>query len=198
MTPRQSTLLRDEALNLLDGRGMILDLARELSQLMRREGISGAIIGGIAVLLQGYVRTTEDIDVFIDQPLAPLRDLLIEEGFQFDKARRDFVRYGVPMQFVMRDLLARPPRKTVEIEGIITVSLADLIGMKLESGRKNILRAQDLADVVNLIRHHGLESDFAHHLDKSLRPTYRKLIKAIRDAGKGEVNLSGKYRAGNQ
>jgi hypothetical protein len=131
--------LRDEALNLLDYRGAILELARELSHLMRREGIPGVVIGGIAVLLHGYVRTTEDIDVFVDQPLTTLKDLLIAEGFQFDELRREFVRYG--------------------IERIITVSLLDLIEMKLASGSKNILRAQDMADVIGLIRHNRLGWD---------------------------------------
>ena len=152
---------------------------------MRREGIPGVVIGGIAVLLHGYVRTTEDIDVFIDQPLTTLKDLLIAEGFEFDEQRREFVRFGVPVQIVTRDLVTKPPQRTVEIDGIMTVTLPDLIGMKLESGSKNVLRTKDMADVIGLILHHGLGSDFARHLDKSLRPTYRKLIKAMRQAGGG-------------
>jgi hypothetical protein len=177
--------LRDEALSLLQHRGAILDLARELSQLMRGEGIPGVIIGGIAVFLHGYERTTTDIDVFVDPPLTTLKDLLIANGFEFDEQRREFVKYGVPVQFVTRDLVTRPPRRTVEIDGIITVSLGDLIQMKLESGSKNILRAKDMGDVVELILRHDLGSEFARHLDKTLRPTYRKLIKAMREAGKG-------------
>jgi hypothetical protein len=186
LMPRTLTRqLRDQALNLLDHRGTILELARELSQFMRREGIPGVVIGGIAVLLHGYVRTTEDIDVFVDQHSSTLKDLLIAEGFEFDEQRREFVRYGIPVQFVTRDLVVNPPRRTVEIEGIITVSLPDLIGMKLESGSKNVLRTKDMADVIGLILRHGLKSDFARHLDKSLRPTFRKLVKAIRQAGGG-------------
>ena len=61
-----TTQRRDEALKLLDRRGSILDLARELTALMQREGIPGVVIGGIAVLLHGYVRTTKDIDIFLD------------------------------------------------------------------------------------------------------------------------------------
>jgi hypothetical protein len=177
--------LREEALKLLERRGKILELARELSQLMRREAIPGVVIGGIAVLLHGHVRATEDIDVFIDQPPKDLKDLLIAEGFEFDEQRREFVRYGVPVEFVTRDLVAKPPRRTVEIDGVITIGLADLIGMKLESGSTNLLRAGDLADVIALVHHHGLGSDFARHLDKSLRPTFRALIKALRQEGGG-------------
>ena len=48
---------------------------------------------------------------------------------------------------------------------------------------RNMLRAQDLADVIGLIRHNRLTSEFAKHLDKSLRPTFRKLVKAIQQEG---------------
>ncbi|MGB0069318.1 MAG: DUF6036 family nucleotidyltransferase [Isosphaeraceae bacterium] len=64
--------LRNEALALLDKQGSILDVARELSQLMRQSGIPGVVIGGIAVVLHGHVRTTKDIDVFVAQSLPPL------------------------------------------------------------------------------------------------------------------------------
>ena len=80
---------------------------------------------------------------------------------------------------VTREQVARPPRRRVEIDGIITVSLADLIEMKLESGSKNILRAQDMANVIGLIRQNGLGGEF----DKSMRPIYRKLVKAIKQEG---------------
>jgi hypothetical protein len=175
--------LRNEALTLLDRRGAILDLARELTTLMRREGIPGIVIGGIAVVLHGYLRTTKDIDIFLDQPLETFADRLIAAGFQFDEQRSEFVREMVPVHLVTRDQVTRPPRRTVEIDGIITVSLADLIDMKLESGSKNILRAQDMADVIGLIRHNGLGGEFARHLEKSLRPVYRKLVKAIKKEG---------------
>jgi hypothetical protein len=65
----------------------------------------------------------------------------------------------------------------------MTVSLADLIEMKLASVSRNLLRAQDMADVIGLIRHNRLGGDFARYLDKSLRPIYRKLVKAIRQEG---------------
>lgn len=48
------TNLRDEALLLLDKRGEVLDIAREVSRLMRAAGIPGIVIGGIAVVLHGH------------------------------------------------------------------------------------------------------------------------------------------------
>ncbi len=175
--------LRDEALSLLDHRGSILDVARKLTVLMRRNGIPGVVIGGVAVVLHGYVRTTIDIDIILDQPLETIAGLLIADGFHHDAARREFVHEGVPVHLVTREHVTTPPRNTIEIDGIATVSLADLINMKLNSGINNILRAQDLADVNGLIRHNHLTGEFAEHLEKSLRAAYRKLVNAIQREG---------------
>jgi hypothetical protein len=176
-----SRSLRDEALSLLDRRGAILELARELSLLMRREKIPGVVIGGIAVVLHGHVRSTKDIDIFVDQPLEAIAPVLCGHGFEYHEARRVFVRDGVPVHLVKPEHVPRAPKTSIEIEGITTVSLADLIEMKLESGSKNVLRAQDLADVIGLIRHNGLTGEFARYLHKSLRSEYRELAKAIRE-----------------
>jgi hypothetical protein len=47
------------------------------------------------------------------------------------------------------------------------------------------LRAQDLADVIGLLRHHRLTSGFAQHLDKALRPAFRKLVRMIQQERSG-------------
>ena len=169
----------------MDNRSSLLDIARELSRLMREGGIAGAVIGGIAVVLHGHVRTTKDIDIFVEGALQPLGDLLIARGFSLDSLKKEFVREGVPVHLVTMDQLKQPPRKTVEIEGITTISLEDLIEIKLRSGSANVLRAQDLADAIGLIRHHRLTGEFARHLDKSLRPTYRRLIKEMKRENQG-------------
>jgi hypothetical protein len=185
MTMANSAVLRNEALGLLDKRSAILDLARELSQLMLSAGVPGVVIGGIAVVLHGHVRTTKDIDVFIAGSTESLAQLLMANGFGFDSARREFLREGIPVHLVTLEQLEQEPRKTVEIEGITTVSLEDLIAIKLRSGSSNVLRAQDLADAIGLIRHHRLTGEFARHLDKSLRPTYRRLIKELKREAQG-------------
>jgi hypothetical protein len=179
-----SNVLRDEALNLLDHRGRLLELARELSALMRQEGVAGVVIGGIAVVLHGHVRTTKGIDIYLEQPLKTMADLLLAAGFQHDKRHREFVRDGVPVHLVTREQLGKPPTETVEIDGIKTISLGDLIEMKLMSGTTNTLRAQYLADVIGLIRANRLTGEFAVRLDKSVRPSFRTLVRAIDQEGR--------------
>src|SRR5262245_61074696 len=171
------TYLRDEALLLLDKRGKVLDVAREVSRLMRMADIRGAVIGGIAVVLQGHVRTTKDVDIFVPPPLEPLADLLIAHGFLFDRKERAFIKHGVPVHLVLPEQVGSSLKETIEIDGVTTASLADLVEMKLRTGSTNLLRAQDLADVIGLIRHHQLTSAFARHLDKALRPAFRKLAR---------------------
>ncbi len=68
--------IRDEALLLLEGRGAILEVAREVARLMRDAGVEGAVIGGVAVVLHGYVRTTVDVDVLVPKEAKPLADSL--------------------------------------------------------------------------------------------------------------------------
>jgi hypothetical protein len=177
--------LRHEALLMLDRRGALLDIAREVSHFMRTAGISGVVIGGVAVVLHGYVRTTKEIDIFLLPPLEPLADLLTANGYTFDPDRRESVKQGVPVQPVLPEQVGELSTAAVDSEGVTTVTLTDLINMKLRSGSTNPLRAQDLADVIGLIRQHQLPGGFARHLNKSLRPAFRKLVRLIQQERSG-------------
>lgn len=167
-----------EALLMLDGKGAILDVARRVTEILTTHGIDGAIVGGVAVVLHGHIRTTVDVDVYAPDPRS-LGDALRADGFSFDAKRKEFSLGQIPVHLVTADLLSAPPRNLTEIDEIRTLSLPDLIDMKLHSGLNNLLRAQDLADVIGLIRHHKLTSNFARQLDKPLRRDFRKLAAAV-------------------
>jgi hypothetical protein len=139
----------------------------------------------VAVVLHGHWRSTKDVDLLAVSPLESVAEVLRAHGFRHDPARREFVRYreGIPVHLVAPEQAGTPARGTVEIEGVVTVALPDLIEMKLRSGTANLLRAQDLADVIGLIRRHRLSGEFARHLDRTLRPTFRKLARAIEREG---------------
>lgn len=163
---------------MLEGESKLLEIAREVSRELRAAGIGGAIIGGVAVVLHGHVRTTVDVDVFTPD-LERVADLLRQRGFAFDAAARQFVKDEIPVHLVTTDQLGRAPVNLTDLQEIRTVSLADLINMKLRSGTKDPLRAQDLADVIGLIRAHRLGGDFAPQIDKDVRPEFRRLAAAI-------------------
>lgn len=164
---------------MLDKRGALLDIAREISDLMQAANIPGVVVGGVAVVLHGHVPTTNDVVIFLQPPLEPLAELLTANGFIFNSGKKEFVKHGIPIHLLLPDQVGAMQNEAVEIDGITTVTLVDLINMKLRSGSQNLLRAQDLADVIGSIRHHQLTSGFARHLDKALRPAFRKIVRMI-------------------
>ena len=84
------------------------------------------------------------------------------------------------MHLVPEEMVTPSPTEFVEIEQITTLRLADLISVKLHSGTKHIARAQDLADVIGLIKQHKLRNQFASLIDRPMRSEFRKLVKAVR------------------
>ena len=110
-----------------------------------------------------------------------LRPLAAHRRSQHDPIRREFVRRSIPIHFVTARQVPDSPKRIVEIEGVRTVSLEDLIAMKLRSGTANLLRAIDLADVIGLIRANQLKTSFASRLPKDLRDGFRRIVKAIAD-----------------
>jgi hypothetical protein len=170
--------LREEALLLLEGRGGVLEAARKLSRLMREGQVDAAVIGGVAVVLHGHVRTTRDVDLLLRQPLDSIRALLESGGAVYRSEQRECILDGVPVHLVDEALAQPPPQEKIEIEAVTTVSLPDLINLKLRSGLADLARAQDLADVIGLIRHHRLRGTFAARIDRSLRADFRRLSKA--------------------
>src|ERR1051326_3035767 len=126
--------LRHEAMLMLEKKGSVLDVARDVSRLLRETGVNGAVIGGIAVVLHGYVRTTRDVDILLAKPLEGFAHALEDAGATFDRAENQHVLSGIPVHLVPHDIAGGPRDDTIEIDGILTVSLPDLINMKLRSG----------------------------------------------------------------
>jgi hypothetical protein len=121
-----------------------------------------------------------DIDVLaLDDP-AHLAQSLQDEGYVFDRKHKEFVQKTVPVHIVTVAQVGMAPTRFVDIDGIRTITLADLINIKLRSGLSNVLRAQDLADVIALIRTRRLRSAFAAKIDKSLRVDFRELVRAVK------------------
>ena len=163
-------------------------------QLMAAARIPHAIMGGVAVCLHGYQRNTVDLDLLIrDHDFDQLRVTLEKEGCVWDAAKAEFrTASGIAILLLMvgdragRDSEARLPdpndkRACTEIEGLPVLSLAKLIESKIACGLGNLRRThKDYADVVELIDLHHLKSDFGRFLHKSLRPTFRQLVRTSR------------------
>lgn len=164
---------------MLEGRGAVLETARDVTRVLREAGIDGAIIGGVAVVLHGHVRTTVDVDVFVAEPTGSLAHALANAGYTFDAHTREFKKAAVPVPIVTLQQTKTAPKEYAEIDGVRTVALPDLISMKLASGLSDPLRAQDLADVIGLIRSCRLDGSFAAKLTRGLRADFRKLARGV-------------------
>jgi hypothetical protein len=178
------------------GTGPLWDAARRCHEALHRYGLAHAIVGGVAVALHGYRRTTADVDILIrSEDQSAIRQSLEAVGFLwYDTAREFRDAAGVPIQCLIalepasRDsslgvLLPDPSVVEVvtEIEGLSVISLAKLIEIKLACGLGDIRRSyRDWADVVELIVVRNLDHRFAGLLHKSVRKEYRAMVKRAR------------------
>ncbi|MBI2825691.1 MAG: hypothetical protein HYX69_13485 [Planctomycetia bacterium] len=153
-------------------------------------GIPYAVAGGVAVCLHGYQRNTIDLDLVVQPGQSDtVRAALEAAGLSWNERKHEFrTSSGISVQFLVageragRNSEVRLPdpadhKSVVELEGLVVLSLAALIESKIACGQSNLRRThKDFADVVELVAKHHLGRDFARHLHKSLRPTYRQLV----------------------
>jgi hypothetical protein len=174
----------------------VWSVARRCNEALAAAELPYAIIGGVAVCLHGYRRNTVDIDILVERDDAvSIRDRLEGIGILGDAENREFRNEaGIPIHLLFsrepagkdRTYAVNFPRlddasNTTWIEGLRVVTLPRLIEIKLACGLGDMRRThRDLADVVELIAVHRLGRDFARHLHKSVRASYRKLVKQAR------------------
>ncbi len=152
-----------------------------------------AICGGVAVSLHGYQRNTIGLDLVIRRKdTVRIRELLESAGLTWDQSAAEFrTQGGVALQFLLagesagRGTGIRIPvpagdENVEDIEGLTVLRLSRLIEMKLACGSANLRRThKDYADVVELIEIRQLDGSFAGFLDKSLRKTFRELVRRV-------------------
>ena len=152
----------------------ILDVARLLTA-----QIDAPVLGGIAVILHGYARTTVDLDFYT--PDRKVTDAQLRAaGASWDAANREHLYNNVRIHTVTPDDAKHEVRNVSVIHGIRVVSLKDLIAIKLRTGLRHVGRAKDIADVQELIRAVPLDKRFAAKLPKDLRESYRAMVDAVR------------------
>jgi hypothetical protein len=168
--------------------------ATQCHQLLAEAAIPHAILGGVAVCLHGYQRNTVDLGVLIRKDDAQaVRTLLEQHEFSWHPKEAEFrAPGGIAVQFLIAgdragrgsEVVFPDPadaRVTTEVEGLRVLTLARLIESKIACGEGNLRRTfKDFADVVELIQRNRLNSPFARFMHKSLRPTYRRLVRRSR------------------
>jgi hypothetical protein len=182
---RRRRRLWSKGIGLPGDNSKILDVARRLTAV-----IDAPVLGGIAVILHGYLRTTTDLDFY-----TPDRRVTDEQlragGAVWDAKRREHVLDDVRIHTVTPDDAGHVVANTSIIDGIRVVSLKDLVAIKLRCGLGNLNRSKDVGDVVELIRLVPLDKRFAGKLPPELRVDFKRLVDAVRA---GERARAGKPR----
>jgi hypothetical protein len=176
------------------GKESLWAAATRCHEALTAAGIPHALVGGVAVCLHGYQRTTVDVDLLVASGLNnQIRGCLEAAGFAWDAEDREYRdRSGVPLQLLVSGeragkgsevLLPDPsdPDAFDIIEGLPVATLARVIEMKVACGAGDLRRThKDFADVVELIAGHDLGPEFAARLHKAVRKTFRRLVKNAR------------------
>ena len=155
------------------------DAAAQCHEILAAAKIPHAVMGGVAVCLHGYQRNTVGFDLLIR------RD-------DWDSVRMALKGHKFAFRFLLAGDCAgtgsevkfpdpADGRATTEIEGLPVLRLSKLIESKIACGMGNVRRThKDFADVVELIVQNRLNSSFARFLHKSLRTSYRELVRRSR------------------
>jgi hypothetical protein len=189
-----------EGLRYFMGQGGLNNALAQLCADLERHGIDYMVIGAVALMAHGYPRFTEDIDLVLTREgLEAFHRELVGLGYApaFPGARKRLraTGAGVPVEIIVAGeypgdgrpkpvSFPEPASASVEIDGVLFVTLEKLVELKLASGMTAPDRLKDLADVQELIKARGLGSDFAERLDPYVRERYLKLWQAVESAGR--------------
>ena len=157
---------------------------------LEKAKIPYALMGGMAVNLHGYRRTTNDVDILLTaEGLDEFRKRFVPKHYEVTPRRPR--RFSDRQNQVIVDFLVtglypgngqpgpitfpHPEAVRTTIEGWEVINLAVLIELKLAARRH-----QDFADVISLIRAHQLEESFADRLHPSVRGDYIECLEEKR------------------
>ncbi len=156
---------------------------------LEKAGIPYAVVGGMAVVAQGYERVTKDLDVLLTlEGFAEFRKRFVPKHYDVTDRPRRFVDRvnqvtmdilvtgmfpgsGKPGPFAYPD----PAAVSEVLEDYRVVDLPTLIQLKLAARRH-----QDFADVVNLIRAQKLDESFRAKLHPSVHRDYIECLEEKR------------------
>lgn len=172
--------LREGSLH-FEGNGGVQKTLAQITQRLNELGIPYAVCGGMALFRHGYRRFTEDVDLLVTvDGLRAVHDALDGLGyvppFRGSKGLKD-ASTGVKIDFLVTGqypgdgkpkpvAFPEPASASIELDGIMYLALPRLVELKLASGMTgNLMRAKDIADVVELVRSIRMPRTFANELN---------------------------------
>jgi hypothetical protein len=172
------------------GEAKVQKAAVDLAAALDEAAVPYAIAGALAVSMHGHPRTTSDVDVLLTRNgLERFKRRWLGRGwverFPGSKNLRD-VRNNVKVDVLLTGdypgdgkpkpvQFPDPAHVAVEIDGLQTVGLPELIELKLASGMTAPDRPRDFDDVIQLVRALGLSRHFSRQLDPWVRAKFLEL-----------------------
>lgn len=176
-----------------------LDTLRRLLGLLETESIEYLVIGELALAAHGSCRSAPELEICMrDEDLARFRERLAGTAYESVEGRKRRFRdaqtqigfairvSGDPAGHRVRNREVRfpDPAETIEVQGLRTVSLERLIALRLVTWR-----FRGWADVIELIRVHHLDRDFARKLPESARSLYFNCYEQMLEEDRAEREL---------
>jgi hypothetical protein len=170
----------------------LLDSVRRLHALLVAGRIPYVIIGGLAVVRNGAVRTTVDVDVLLRREDWPPARALLDSAFEIGVDRAKDRQNGVDVDFLFSgsewEMIVPLPDPAVHseydellganflsLQGLLELKTAVYLQKKREEGIEEA--SKDLADVVALIRANS--QAIGPELFDSMHPAIRKELRRI-------------------
>ncbi|MBL8171683.1 MAG: hypothetical protein JNJ50_26230 [Acidobacteria bacterium] len=191
-------LAYEEGLNFFEGKGMLNETLRKLADDLEKHGIDYVVIGAIALNQHGYQRFTSDIDLLLTaEGLETFHKELVGLGDRtaFEGAKKKFraTARNVPIEIITAGeypgdgkpkplSFPTPAESAVVINGVKTLTLDLLVGLKLASGMTDPGRLKDLADVQELIKIKCLDEGFAQQVHPYVREKFLELLQGVRQS----------------
>jgi hypothetical protein len=188
-----------EVSRFFEGRDQVHKTMFRLARRLELAGIDYAVAGGMAVNAHGHAQTTGDGDVLLTPGgLERFLSLFVPKHYRaVPQRRRKFIDRvnHVPVDFLLTGdypgdghpgpvAFPDPARVAMTINQVRYVELDTLLRLKLAA-----MRYQDLADVISLIRVHGLTESLADRLPALLRLAFTDCLEARRREDEWEVAL---------
>jgi hypothetical protein len=171
-------------------------LIRDLGTLTSDLKVKPVIIGGIAVIVNGFPRQTSDVDLLVARSEAVTLIRRLESAPQFTNLRIDRFRHnatGAGLDLCVEGELTSPYRQErfpsptdverLDREPLAVVGLTDLLALKVKSAR-----VQDEADFIRLFKELGLGTREVERVkSKMIDPEVRSLAERWHARAKEEI-----------
>jgi len=172
------------------GEAKVQKAATRIAAVLDEMGIPYALVGGLAVMAHGHLRSTTDVDLLMTaEGLKRFKERWLGLGwvdvFNGSKNMRDAVNNvkveilltgdypgdGLPKPVAFPD----PARVSINLGGIATLDLPTLIELKLASAMTAPDRLGDYADVISLIRANRLPRSFDKKINRWVRKAFAEM-----------------------